>query len=278
MPDTNNAQTSSELLSKIHNSVKEAGEYLLFDVNKFIHSWYTWGGGSYYFLFRNSLDTTDIQFSELVSLIRMNSYSAEDGSQVFPFQFNSSKEFKQRLESLWESLGKPRKDERELTENFYGTYYNDLFGSTILVDCYYGSAVVHVPKTLTIKPEMICAESGYIYACGKAIYVRKTSKLGLLEDLENKLQIHLDSRGTEDSRKTLFTTFSHEQFFEEPKPYILERQRLGLVPGLTKEREDIKVYLSKYYFGDLHITDVLEKLNQNKQFSGRLYVSEQKPF
>jgi hypothetical protein len=270
-----------------------------FDVNKFIAAWYTQGGGSFYFLFRNSLKTTNIQFSELLSLLRRYTYYAkgygphtgdeEDRSEgaggghpadprdrelgradrnipALPFQFNSSKELKARLLGLWESLGVGSKEEWVDRRDFFIDYYSDLFLCTILVDCFYGSAVVHVPRSLHIDHKYICAESGYVYSCGRAIYIRKTMKASVAE-LENNLKLYLRTWGNK--KKILFTTFSHEQFFEEPDPY--SSQKISIVPGLTKEREDIKVYLSKYYFDALHIDDLLTFLGET--FNEHLFIT-----
>jgi hypothetical protein len=269
---------SSKLTSILHSSLarlrrKNERRKEVFDASKFIREWYTWGGGSYFFLFRNSLRTTNIQFSELLSLLRMYTFSraSQEGKAFYPFQFNSSKEFKKRLEDLWTDLGASssgsQKDSLEVQKqkvNFFVTYYSELFLYTILVDCFYGSAVVHVPWPLSIRLDHICAESGYIHSCGRVIFVRKTDKARwepLRKNLREYLTRYADSTPSQ-PKPVFFATFSHEQFsgLKKGKGNPRVGKAKDSADGLRYERDDAKVYLDKFFFGSDHIDDLLEKI------------------
>lgn len=228
-----------------------------FKVDEFLRKWFRSeknNSGSFYFLFSVNLKVTNIQFSELLSLLRVHTTSNDKSSS--PIQFSSTKEFRENLSRLWNSLGRPKLDtgEQERKKKFFIDYYKDLFFHTIIVDCYFGSASVHIPNSLNIDIKNICAESGYIYACGRLIYLTNSDNASL-NLLRENLNFFIEKNA---SGKTSisFNTFSHEQF-SKTSTVSRDESHQGM--------EEIKVYLDRFYFENTPIFDVLLQLREEYQ-------------
>ncbi len=236
-------------------------------VNRFVtllfRKWFTSGGGSYFFLFNRNLFITNISFAELSALLKLhlNRLQEHEGGPVL---IMSSDRLKDTIKLLWASIGEDGTSigaTRRKCQLITDVYF-DLFSSVVLLNSFFGSAVVHVPPTLTIDLAKICGESGYIHSCGTAIYVRKTSKSSEAAFFGN-LGRYLAPFRTRHER-VFFVPYAHESFSEYDKSDEAELRH-----GLN----DVKVYLDKFYFGHQPLSDVIRRMQTHRTLKDVLYVA-----
>jgi tRNA G10 N-methylase Trm11 len=207
---------------------------------------------SLYFLFSKNLSVTDIQFAELIALIRNNiayntrEYNSES-SEIHNLQFSTTSEFKTDISKLIEDFHDVPNKAKVISEN-----YLSLVEKRILVDSYYGSCAVYVPPNLTLDYESICAHSGYIHSCGKIVYIRNTKKI-TEKEFSKKIDKYVENnlKGTE--KKVRFVVYAHEGFNKLDKN---EQMESVLKFGLN----DLKIRTEKSYIGKTMLSKVIEDI------------------
>src|ERR1700683_3547942 len=101
--------------------------------------------GALYFLFNKNLRVTNVQFTELLSLLRL--HTRERGKKVAAkaLYFITSDEFDQLVIEIAEPFeGEPHLDKA------LSRLYFDVFARTVIVDPYYGSCNAFVPPPLRV--------------------------------------------------------------------------------------------------------------------------------
>jgi len=228
-----------------------------FSFRKFFSNWFRRSGSAYYFLFRKNLGVTNIQFAELVGLIRSHATPVPGNGPIHNLQFMSVSEFKDTITSLVEAFPQDSKTP-ELRYKTIASLYSQIIRQHVVLDCFYGSCAVFVPPQLTLDLEAVCAYSGYIQSCGRALYIRNIEKATTSEFykvIENYTEpIPPDS-------PVFFSVYTHEDFTD----YDREKKE-NLRHGL----DDVKVYVEKFYIGSERLVSVLNEMRQRFKIKLRL--------
>lgn len=229
-----------------------------FSPGKFFTNWFRKSGSAHFFLFRKNLKVTNIQFAELLSLIRSHTQQLSKLALVYNLQFMSVSEFKEAISNLVEAF--PRLD-KESRYDFIAKQYCQIISQHIVVDCFYGSCAVFVPPLLRLDIEAVCAYSGYIHSCGHNIFIRNIDK-ATTEEFYDVIGNYVEHSVGND-KPVFFSVYAHEDFTEydrEKKEYL----RNGL--------DDVKVYVEKFYMGSERLTSVLNDMAQ--RFAGKLIIPD----
>ncbi|HEX8197691.1 MAG TPA: hypothetical protein VF571_15980 [Pyrinomonadaceae bacterium] len=257
-----NSLLASEKIESVFNNDKSEGtEFKRFHSSDFFKKWFTEEGCAYYFLFRKNLKITNIQFAELLALIRSHNKSKETGKAVSDLQFLSPPEFYTAIREIVESFPHEETNPKSKYELIADLYYS-LLSRHVVVDSFFGSCAVFVPPSLEIDLPLICANSGYIHSCGKNIFTRKIDKTKK-EDFFQAIERHLTVREQKNQNNSvLFTVYAHEDFTENEKPEKQEYLRHGL--------DDVKVYIEKFYMDAIRLVDVVEEMRE--EFKDKIII------
>lgn len=235
--------------------------------NSFFESWFTKNGKTYNFIFKQNLFVTNLQFRELIDLIRLN---VKKGSERPQINFMTTNEFINLTSNIIESFidEKALKNIREknidvseirpeleiICEN-----YGSLFENIIVIDAFYTSCIVSVPNGLELNVQQICFQSGYIHSCGENIYTRNMKK-AKYDALVDRLKTYL-----QDYKEPLnFIMYTHEDFPIKNKMYVNDFQKHGL--------DEIKFYLEKFYMQDISLIQVVEHLRNDTRLEGKIKI------
>lgn len=242
-----------ESISQKNTMGSRIGEQLF---SNFFKNWYIQDGKSYFFLFKKNHKVTNIQYAELMSLIRTElrrNYRMKD------IHFISTDQFRAWIEPFFAQDF--RKDRDKIQE--YANMYSAILRRTVIFDAYHTSCNIILPPTIKFNILAICSESGYIHSCGKTLFIRNIEKLAE-EDSSNGDIIQraiAEAVGTEASsaqtghqKKIRFIPYSHEDFSgfdSQRKDYLQD--------GI----EDVKLHVEKFYLGKKRLIDVLQQIRVN---------------
>ena len=242
------------LIASLNEATDEDGK---FDSSTFFKHWCFKRGKGRFFLFKKNLHVTNIQFAELLSLLRLHT-RFENGAVVKDIQFVSTAFYRQWVDTIVNTLtpanGKP--DFRSIAK-----LYGELFQRTIVVDPFYTSCSVFIPPTVDIDLLAVCGYSGYIHSCGSNVFVRKVSKTKK-EHLMDALRTFLDTLDN-DGKKVFFTVYSHEDFTQYDRE-IGDELRDGL--------DDVKIFVEKFFMGRDSLVSVLREIK--KEFGRHFEIPE----
>ncbi|HEX8636234.1 MAG TPA: hypothetical protein VF703_19085 [Pyrinomonadaceae bacterium] len=249
------ADTTSKQKPDLDAEHQDVGD---FSAEIFFRKWFRERGSSFFFLFRKNLKITNIQFAELLSLIRTHCYSKSNKEPFYDLQFLSTAEFKDGIKGIIDSFPKDKiKDRYQLIADLYAS----VIVRHVVIDSFFGSCAVFIPPHLEIDLLSICASSGYIHSCGRLIIIRnieKTNKEYLYTALDKHLTLppHTD-------KPVLFTAYTHEDFsrYDQVRE---EYFRDGL--------NDVKLFIEKFYMGSQRVVEILKDLR--KDYEGKLIVQE----
>lgn len=218
-------------------------------------SWFRKRGQAHFFLFKKNLSQTNIQFAELIALLRTH-ISRRGAAPLGGITCLAFNDFITSLDELARTVG-PGAGSRGLVRLF-STSYRTLLEQTVLIEPFYGSMTVFLPPHLQINARKIVAEAGYIHSYGRNVYTRS-----LNDATEEALVDAIAKRLSESpSRQPLFcTVYAHEDFTKGDRSD--EKQlRSGL--------DDVKVFIEKYHLGDQTFVQCLERLR--RKFDRRLVI------
>ena len=133
--------------------------------------------------------------------------------------------------------------------------------ATVVMHCFNGSAVVYLPPNVEIDLRKVCAESGYIFTIGRALYVRNLEKASRTE-LEDILQ-----KASPNETLRHLVAFSTEQF----SPHDKDTQE-----DFRDTLNELKLSIDKVYLGNERLTDVLTALSNAKD--NRVWVGAPGPY
>lgn len=235
----------------------------------------------FFFLFRKNARVTNMQFAELFALARTHiqtkdEFLSEEGPSLHRLQFFRRDEFNRLVRRVLRDVGALAPDTRSRRRKVADAVarrrrvpahavdeavalLRPLLRRTIIFERNFGSAALFLPCFLQPDLAAICGEAGYVFSCGRLIYVRNIEKatpdelFGLVED-------YLD--GIDPSGKVLLTVFSHEDFVESDREYTA-----ALRDGL----DDVKIYLDKFYLGATPLALALNELANRER--SRLVVT-----
>lgn len=233
----------------------------------FFESYFKVNGNGYFFLFKKNLRVTNIQFAELLSLLKRYSHSEIESNVGSKFHFFTAPQFNNTIKELKDAYIKdtdiydPDNDKamKDSAKHFAETYFS-LFQHIVILDPYYTSCSIFIPPFISIDLKSICGMSGYIHSCGSHIYVRNINKCdheALLQELKNKF----DSKSFENTKRILFTVYAHEDFAADDQNF-----QDGSANGL----HEVKIYEEKCFMGQVSLVNFIKILRD--RFNDRIYV------
>jgi tRNA G10 N-methylase Trm11 len=244
---------------KFINSCKEAEKNGDVTTTHFFYNWFKEAGSSYFFLFKRNLRVTNIQYAELLSLLRTFIFARYKNESISELEFASSDEFLHSISNIFTSI----KCHKDPVENYKLIYrlYSQLMRRLVIVDSYYGSCAVYLPPNLSLDIKLLCAQSGYIHSCGKNIFSRNMNKISekFIEDsLAKYIQTQQKKQG-----KIQFIVYSHEDF---------TKYESNKLPDLIGGLNDSKIYIEKSYIGSQSLVSVIQRLK--KKFENVFIIPE----
>ncbi len=231
---------------------KNPGNKDYFDSKIFFDRWFKKHGKSYYFIFRKTLQVTNIQFPELVSLIRQF-HDNNENNKFSDLQFLSVKEFKQEIRGIVNSFSSI--NDKNQKYKFIAEKYYDILKKCIVIDCFYSSCAVFIPLNLTLDLKSICAYSGYIHSCGMNIFIRNTEKASK-DELFKRLDKYVET--IEDDKRIWFEVHAQSRNHESNK-------------YLRDGHDELKIHVEKFYMGSDQLSKVLSDVEI--QYKDKLIVN-----
>lgn len=224
--------------------------------NKFYKVWFRENGNAYYFLFKKNLHVTNIQYTELISLIKMYARNTENKKIGNKLQFLSVQQFNlgiREIVSTFIVAKEVKKNEKDVFIELANIYSN-LLRYSVVVDCFYGSCAIFLPPGIDIIKDLasICASSGYIHSCGRNVFVRNIDKFNI-DVFYDKLKNHLKGK----RKKIVFSVYAHEDFTEYDRDYSDD-----LKHGL----DEVKIYEEKFFMGKTSLMTLLNEIKKNRYF------------
>ena len=213
----------------------------LFDYPRFFRNWFKNLGTGYFFVFKRNLTFTNVQFGELLALIR--TCTAPPGTKEL--QFVTTAHFRNWIQSVVDALSPDASEEqfKRIVD-----LYAPLFQRTLIVDSFYTSCSVFTPPGLELDLQSICAYSGYVHSCGGNVFLRKmdkTHKEHLFESLNDFVARY------KSGQRLFFATYAHEDF---------TRYDREIEPELRQGLDGIKLFVEKFWMGSETLVSVLRQL------------------
>lgn len=254
----NTDNTNFYYSEKLAQSLSKATLNNRFYSDKFFLSWFRESGTPYYFLFKKNHSITNIQVSELLSLIRGNIKTKNQVHTTCELAFHTTNSFSKTIEDIVrptvESIEFKSDDLKRIAELYWPIIEN-----AIVVDTFYTSCAIFIPFNLDIDIIRICGEAGYIHSCGYSIYVRRNSKATQLH-LYEAINRHLD-RYPEYVGKLQFIPYSNEDFNDDSD--------VGYIKDAIKDGIDgVKIKIEKNHMTNKSLVQILDEMKRD--FSGRL--------
>lgn len=231
----------SQLTSALRSSEKNG----LLSEHRFFEEWFRDRGQALFFLFRKNLSVTNIQFAELLSLIRTHLSDRETEMPVHNQQVLSLESFLGGVKAIFEV-------HRTVAEVLH--FHSATLHRTVLAEPFYGSCTIFVPPHLKLDYKRVCAESGYVHSVGINLHSRlleATSVAKVAEDLKRYLRNNPEELGT--ASRILFRPFASEDF----TPY--DREQAG---ELKQGLDDVKLHFEKYHIGGLRLVSAIRQLQR----------------
>ena len=210
-------------------------------------------GHALFFLFTKNLTVTNVQFTELLNLLRLHTYDRKRDKRAKALYFVTSDEF----DKLFTEIAEPFAGEQNIGDTI-AKLYSGLFARTVVVDAYHGSCNVFTPPTLVTNLAAIAGEAAYLHSCGYSVFVRNMVKAEPTL-LREKLTEHLGRIKPQDGKRLRFLIYAEEDFtFRDRDQAKLLRDGL----------DDAKIHIEKAWFRTNRLVDVLNDLK--KQMDDRL--------
>jgi len=211
------------------------------------NEWFPKAGRATYFLFKKNLRVTNIQFAELMALIRAELRTTGSGSAP-QIQFVSPDEFTSAISRIVEGLGSnvgPSLPDR-LTELYW-----PIIERIVVIRPFFSSALVFVPPHLKVDTAAICGYSGYIHSCGPRIYARRIDK-ATPPEFEAALHDYLDTQlRLSPQERLILAPYSHEDYTDYDREFA-DDLRSGL--------DEVKLHVEKFFIGDQRLVSFINYL------------------
>lgn len=246
-------------LAKAHTLGPGPNDQAVLSPKLFFEEWFRKHGNCYFFLFKKNLKVTNIQFAELLALMRAN-FDAKGSHPPEDLQFITSSDFNASVEHLFSAF-EGTQEGLEARCREFARLYAPLFKGLVVVDAFFGSCAVFAPPRLSINLGLICAHSGYVHSCGYNVFTRKAYKTHK-DELFNALDRYLKDHYTPPKR-VFFAAYSHEDFTKYDRRWANE-----LLDGL----DNVKIFVEKYYMGSQPLVSVMQEMKE--RFRDRMVIPE----
>lgn len=239
-----------------------------FSSDNFFYKWFGNKNSAFFFLFKKNLSVTNIQFSELLALLRCYTKSRISDESIRNLQFLTLSEFENIIDGIIEAFLQTSdysKDSNNIIKHVVDLYY-PLLSRVMVVESFYGSCAVYVPPNLNIDLLSICAKSGYIDSCGSNVFIKSIQE-AKKNDFFKKINNYFKNYPIKE-KLVRFGVYSHEDFNIQPQNSDLdtknrkEMERNGL--------DDVKIYVEKYYMGTDKLVQILK--NMKTEFDKKLMI------
>ena len=236
-----------------------------FEKKEFFTPWFRKYGKSYIFIFKKNLKVTNIQYAELISLIKANIRIQNHGNNS-NIQFLTVSDFNNTVGNLFKTFNYSQHDENEKIKilDILEKYYSSIFNHMIVVDLFYGSCAIFLPNNIELNIENVCAQSGYIHSCGDNIFLRKINKAEK-ELFFNNLTEYLKTNYKDKEDKIPFTVYSHEDF----TPFDRDEGEDFFANGL----DDIKFHVEKFYMQSTPLIEIISEMRKNETLNKKLEIA-----
>ncbi|MDR3675564.1 MAG: hypothetical protein P4N24_08740 [Acidobacteriota bacterium] len=228
-----------------------------FSSSLFFKKWFTMHGTAYHFLFKKNLRITNIQFAELISLIRCHAQSV-DGIGIGELQFMTTSRFRDWISSLVSTFSGRNKDR---SIKHIVDLYGEIIARTIIFDPYFTSSFICTPKYIELQLMPVCAYSGYIHSCGRSVFIRKLDKT-LKKHLYTGINYFLKRYGR-GGNKIFFAVYAHEDFSGFDRS-----DESNLRDGL----DEVKIHVEKFFMGQQRLVSVLREMA--RRYKTRLVIPD----
>lgn len=222
---------------------------------RFFDSWFRIHGHAYCILFKKNLDVTNLQYGELLPLLRSHTISTESGRPSL-LQFESSKTFRRKLLQLATDFI----DASGFRAQAFLRTYLSYLQTVVCVDAYWGSGAVFVPPTLKLDPRAVCAEAGYIYSIGRLVVDTNADRADSYQFIANIARF-LDT--TPHEPIVDLRVFCHEDYPAEGR---------ADAPEWSNGVERLRIHIEKFFFGKTPLTDALAEVAESERLASRLRV------
>ncbi|MBV8799242.1 MAG: hypothetical protein JO208_05490 [Alphaproteobacteria bacterium] len=212
--------------------------------------------GSYIFVFYKNLHVTNISLAELTSLVRLHTKSRSDGISR-ETNFFSDEEYSRYLANVLYSLYPitPILDEAKFVETIGRicdaviAEHEAFICNTVILNSYFTTALLHVPRSLQTNVQAIVFEAGYVHSAGHALYIRRIEKANQ-QEIEDRLEMFL---GSISSKLPIFMTpYAHEFF----TPWESKSSATSIRNGL----DGIRIEIRKHHINGQPLRDYLNVL------------------
>ena len=227
--------------------------------------WYEHHGKRYFFLFKKNLRVTNVQFAELLALIRVHLLEGSvqkktnaDKSLGQPVrrevQFISSTDFHFFAEKLFRPFVMSGRDRKEVSTDIDRMIerYAEMFFNLIAFDSYFGSCVVYAPPGLQLDLPAICAHAGYVHSCGMPLFVENVNDAEA-SHLQHAIESHVSREAI--GLPLRLIVYAHEEFSEVDRDWE---------PQLRDGLNDVKLNEQKFYLGREPLVRALQSLKRGK--------------
>ena len=248
-------KTLIEVFSK---SLKTKLKKQVFSSEDFVSNWFRTTSKSFFFLFRKNTTITNLQFAELLALVRLHTTYKSQTPTKQGLHFVTINDFQQSIQKVVDDLLRANISQELLTKTFIDLYY-EVLQNMVLIEAYSTSCSIYTPSHITIDIHKVCAEAGYIHSCGNNVYARRLSEANS-EAFKNLVLSYVTNSYYD--RRAFLVVYSHEDFTKYDREYASE-----LRGGL----DDVKVYVEKYSIADKPLVAVLRELQVKSE--GRIVIA-----
>ncbi|HSL82778.1 MAG TPA: hypothetical protein VLF66_08375 [Thermoanaerobaculia bacterium] len=244
-------------MDELASAFERAIEGGRFDASRFFKEWYDQPDRAFLFLFTKNLSVTNLQFAELVSLLRTYITDTSTKRRKAQLLFLSTRSIKDTIQDLATEKGSIDKLDYRRARHL-AELYADLLGRIAVFDAFHGSAALFLPPNLEVDLLRVSALSGYIHSCGRNVLIRSTDKVTepyLADAIERTLARYPPRT------KLFLAAYAHEDFTSYDRASS-SRLRHGL--------DEVKLHLEKFYVAGERLPKVLLKLRA--MFAERLVI------
>jgi hypothetical protein len=229
-----------------------------FHWDRFFTNWFRRDGTPAFFLFKRHLGVTNVQYVELMALIRTYATETHTGQVPKSLLFHTTAQVKSTLTTMFSFVSSEPEQSQPLIDDF-ANRYAEVIGATVAMNIFYGSCAVFLPPGIALNIEQLCADSGYIHSAGRSIYIRHISKATGTEFFGG-LNEHL-TLTKQSARPVPFIVYSHEDFDVHDKP-AKEQISRGI--------ELSKLHVEKMSMGNQQLSQILA--NMRDVYKEQLFV------
>jgi len=213
--------------------------------------------GSFFFLLQKGISVTNITHAEAVQSLSNNAKPSA-GANWHQARFLSNLQYRDHLRQLLWPGTVSRSFENEAALNRFVAervknlvdFYSDFFFSTIVINFYSTSYIVHIPTSISVDLGKVVFDSGYIHSVGNSIYQRRAEGAVYAELLSN-LRIYIE---TFYDRKPIYFVPYSKEFFQGD-----EKGPISIKNGV----DDVKLSARKHHIGEKSILALFDALSKS---------------